>query len=168
MLVWHLLLISLAIAGSASAQPKKIKLKNPSVTELANLCKNSELESLTLKGRVAGKLPACLSELNQLKVLKINGVNSNLDLSAIAMLQSLEELNLEHIERSELPKVILKLTRLKRLSLQGTQIKTLPDGLEHLERLDMRMIDLNRDQQNNLRNQYPNIEILFSSPCQCG
>jgi len=156
-------------AFSSIAQDKeRIKLKNPTVAELSELCRERSLQKLIIKGKVEGRLPDCFKNLNELSEMELNAVNTNLDFSSISQLKGLKVLRLKHFEISQLPDFVLNLPSLRFLDLSGTEIERLPYGLDFLEKIDMRMIELNREQQEDLREQYPETEILFSSPCQCG
>ena len=83
-------------------------------------------------------------------------------------MNNLENLAIKFVEIENLPDQIQNLDQLKKLDISGTNISYLPDGLSNLEVIDMRMIKLNREEQNSIREQYPDLKILFSSPCQCG
>jgi len=170
-LIGVMLINSQLAAPAPGLEPQnrdRVKLKNPTVDELSDLCNQMTLSKLVIKGRVEGKLPDCFQNLTNLRELELNDVNTNLDFSSITHLKNLEVLRLKHIEISRLPDFVLNITSLRLLDLSGTAIKKLPYGLEFLQKIDMRMIDLNREEQEIIREQYPNTEILFSSPCQCG
>lgn len=79
----------------------------------------------------------------------------------------IEKLSLEHTHLSQLPKEIAQLSFLKELDLKGTSITSLPDGLGHLEKIDLRFIEISKAQQKVIRKQYPELKIYFSSPCNC-
>ncbi len=147
---------------------EKLKLKNPTVDELNAVCEQESLQRLIIKGRVEAKIPECLKYLTSLSELELNEVNPNLDFSAVDGIQNLQTLRIKHIEIAQLPDFILDMTSLRFLDISGTEIKSLPYGLDFLEKIDMRMIELNREEQEQIREQYPETEILFSSPCQCG
>ena len=147
---------------------EKLRLKNPSVEELNAVCEVKSVERLIIKGRVEGAIPECLKYLTALIELELNEVNPNLDFTAIAGVQNLQTLRIKHIEIAQLPDFILEMISLRFLDISGTEIKSLPYGLDFLEKIDMRMIELNREEQEQIREQYPETEILFSSPCQCG
>lgn len=153
---------------SASQGREKLKLKNPTLDELTAVCEHESLQRLAIKGRVESKIPECLKFLTALSELELNEVNPNLDFTAISGIQSLQILRIKHIGIAQLPDFILEMTSLRFLDISGTEIKNLPYGLDFLEKIDMRMIELNREQQEQIREQYPETEILFSSPCQCG
>jgi len=166
-----MLIISLLVFpafGFMQQEKERVKLKNPTADELSELCSTRSLNKLIIKGRVDAKLPDCFQNLKELREIELNNINSNLDFSSISQSKSLEVLRLKHFEISKLPDFVLNIHSLRFLDLSGTEIKNLPYGLEFLESIDMRMIELNREQQEIIREQYPNTEILFSSPCQCG
>ena len=170
-LIWVIALSSiLSTSATKDEYPdrERIKLKNPTTEELKDLCNQSALKKLIIKGKVEGKLPECLKNLSELNELEISDVNINLDFSSIGQLKNLKILRLKHFDISELPFFVVEMKSLKMLDLSGTNIEVLPYGLDFLEKIDMRMIELNREQQEFIRDQYPETEVLFSSPCQCG
>lgn len=168
---FKLLLISLSFLiqfHHSGAARNKLKLKNPSVQELKDVCLNSELEELYIKGSNFDSIPVCLSEMKNLELLSLSHVNIGLKMDGLSLNRSIKELRILHTDIYELPSEIIGMKQLEVLNLGGTDITKLPDGLEHLQKIDMRMIKMNREEQNDIREKYPDITILFSSPCQCG
>ncbi len=85
----------------------------------------------------------------------------------ILEIEGLQELSLKHTGLAFLPEETSQLKSLKTLDLRGTNISSLPEGLEHLEIIDLRLTDINKADQDAIRNQYPQTKIFFSSPCNC-
>lgn len=120
---------------------KKIRIKNLPHCLLA---KAEKIKSLSFSKTEIDKLPNNIKSFNQLE---------SLDVSFTKMIF--------------LPEEISELANLKFLNLRGTQITALPEGLEHIETIDMRMIEMSREEQVLLQSQYPGVKIYFSSPCKC-
>lgn len=136
--------------------------------EAAGLEKYCEcsFEKLQLKKSAFIDLPRCMAK-EELISLKIEHVALVVFPEGILKLKSLEELSLKHTGLSFLPKEISQLKSLRTLDLRGTNISSLPEGLKHLEKIDLRLTDINKADQEVIRNQYPQTKIFFSSPCNC-
>jgi Leucine-rich repeat (LRR) protein len=144
----------------------KVTLTSDDLSKLDKLCTCEEIEEVLLRKTSLVRLPGCLLEIPGLK--KLNLAKSALrELPSVEGDSQLEELDLSFTKISSLPESLGNLSNLKILKIRGTSITNLPAGLDHLEKIDMRMIDLNKTQQRELRAQYPNITIFFSSPCNC-
>ncbi len=135
--------------------------------DLTDLCSCYELRELSYKKVNAVSLPSCLPAMESLRSVSFSKTNIQRLPNGLENFLMLEELDLSFTKLVYLPESIRNLYALKSLNLRGTEIVSLPDGLEHLETIDMRMIDLNRSDQENIRAQYPMVEIYFSSPCKC-
>lgn len=140
----------------------KITIKNEQV---GSLCP-CEFERLKVKNRDNFELTECL-QAKPLVVLSI--VKTPLDHfpEGITAIKSLKKISLKFTGIAALPDDIANLQSLEELDLRGTEVKTLPSGLRHLKKIDLRMVDLSKNQQQALREQYPEIKIFFSSPCNC-
>lgn len=137
------------------------------ISALSNLCDCSEMQALSFKNFRHMSLPACLAANDHLTAISFSKNPIQRLPEGIERLKQLQKLDISFTEIVYLPEHISELSSLKTLNLRGTQIVSLPDGLEHLEKIDMRMIDINRADQTAIREQYPSVKIYFSSPCQC-
>ena len=82
----------------------------------------------------------------------------------------LRKLDLGHNYISELSEKISQLEFLEDLNLWGNMIYDLPQGIdqmENLKKIDLRVIDLNRHEQAELKSRFPNVTIEMSPPCNC-
>lgn len=142
-----------------------LSLKGEEVLSLGNYC-GCSFESLTVRRASVINLPHCFSE-KTITDLSIEYAELASLPEGILAMRSLEELSLKHTGLSFLPEKINQLKALRRLDLRGTNISSLPKGLDHLERIDLRMTDLKKADQTAIRDQYPTIKIFFSPPCNC-
>lgn len=152
-----------------------IRIYGQDVSVLNELCSCNELTKISFKDIGQLNIPICLSTDKEC-VCTANANLTTLSFSKTAIqrlpagieeMKQLEELDISFTNIAYLPDYIVKLTGLQNLNLRGTKIVSLPEGLENLDTIDMRMIDLNRRDQEAIREQYPSVKIYFSSPCQC-
>jgi len=142
-----------------------LTLKGEEVGQLEAYC-DCSLERLELKKALFIDFPACFEnrEVSSLSV-------ENIDLAGfprgILKLRDLQELSFKNTGLSFLPKGIARLRSLRTLDLRGTDINALPEGLDHLEKIDLRLTEINKSDQEAIRAQYPQTKIFFSSPCNC-
>ncbi|MGB6035438.1 MAG: hypothetical protein WBG42_04160 [Cryomorphaceae bacterium] len=111
-------------------------------------------------------LPLCMVKEEMIS-LKIEHTALAVFPEGILKLKGLEELSLKHTGLAFLPQEISQLKSLKTLDLRGSNLNSLPEGLEHLEKIDLRLTEINKSDQEAIRSQYPTIKIFFSSPCNC-
>jgi Leucine-rich repeat (LRR) protein len=142
-----------------------LSLKGNEAAELEKYCECS-FEDLRLKNAAFIDLPPCMVK-EELISLKIEHTPLAVFPKGVLLLKSLEELSLKHTGLSFLPGEISQLKSLKKLDLRGTNISFLPEGLEHLEKIDLRLTDINKADQEAIRSRYPQVKIFFSSPCNC-
>jgi Leucine-rich repeat (LRR) protein len=135
--------------------------------KLDDLCLCADLVSLELRKRNLARLTDCFENLVHLKRLDLRKSTMSGFPPVLLKMQSLEELSLAHTNINFLPENLYELNALRKLDLQGTSINVLPDGLEHIEIIDFRMCDLNKETQDSMKEQYPGITFFFPSPCNC-
>ncbi len=146
--------------GSLSVKPK-------SGIALEAVCECFDVLHLRLRKYPINFLPPCFSKLQNLRSLDLSKTYLVRFPQEIFEMYDLEVLSLAFTEIGYLPEDLWRLTHLKKLDLRGTSIKVLPEGLEYIEMIDFRLCELNREEQDFIRAQYPNIQIYFSSPCHC-
>jgi len=142
-------------------------MKNIDIENVNDLCDCENIKSLSFKKCDYVVLPVCLSANAFIESISFSKTNIQRLPTGLENFESLQHLDLSFTDIVFLPDEISELYALKTLNLRGTGIVGLPDGLENLEMIDMRMIDLNRDAQEAIKAQYPEIKIFFSSPCNC-
>ncbi len=145
-----------------------LKVKTADLSGLSELCLCAEVKHLDFVKTSVVRLPDCFGKLADLRSATFRKSALNRMPDDLYDMTALVELDLSFTALNILPRGILTLPNLKILNLRGTAITSLPDGLEHLEKIDMRMIEMNRNQQEAIRDQYPDLKIFFSSPCNCG
>src|SRR5690554_6803034 len=145
----------------------KLVLTAENISKLDAFCECEVLQKIRFKDTRKLSIPFCLSANEHLTEISFAKNPIQRLPEGIEQLKQLKKLDLSFTEIVYLSDFISELTNLKTLNLRGTQIEALPDGLDHLEKIDMRMIDLNRQSQDAIRAQYPSVKIYFSSPCQC-
>lgn len=170
-MLWWLIAIlaisTLSINAQEPSCPFKVKdgkliVKQRKVNGLC-VC---EFQRLKVKNLSSFRFPHCLEykTLTELSIVKTPLKDFPV---GIASIQSLKKLSLRFTDIATLPEDIADLQNLEELDLRGTRVKSLPTGLNHLKKIDLRMVDLNKSQQESLRQQYPEVKIFFSSPCNC-
>lgn len=142
-------------------------MKAEDVSLLKDLCDCKDLKKITLKNVRQLSIPLCLSANENLTEVSFSKNPIQRLPEGLEGLKHLEDLDISFTNIVYLPEYISELTSLKTLNLRGTQIVSLPEGLDHLEMIDMRIIDINGSDQEAIREQYPTVKIYFSSPCQC-
>ncbi|MCZ4408041.1 hypothetical protein O3Q51_04435 [Cryomorphaceae bacterium 1068] len=140
-------------------------MKGQQAAELDHFC-DCSFEKLQIKRASLVNLPACVRSMD-LTSLKIENAPLVKLPDGILSLKRLEELSFKHTALPFLPEEINQLKSLRRLDLRGTEINSLPEGLDHLEKIDLRFTKINKSDQKAIRNQYPQVKIFFSSPCNC-
>lgn len=140
-------------------------LKGQEAAELDHFC-DCSFEKLRIKSASLVNLPACLRS-RELTSLKIENATLVKVPEGILSLEGLKELSFKHTGLPFLPEEINQLRSLRRLDLRGTEINFLPEGLDHLEKIDLRFTKINKLDQKAIRDQYPQVKIFFSSPCNC-
>lgn len=169
MLLWPLISLMLqAFQVNQTSDPceqlKKGKLKVNHGHSLQEFC-NCALTSLHFKKVLNPIIPDCFQE--SLVELKIEQVELFTFPQQILGQKKLEKLSLKHTSLAYLPDEISTLSSLRELDLRGTSIVSLPDGLDHLEKIDLRLTSISKEDQDQMRTKYPKLKIFFSSPCNC-
>jgi len=139
------------------------------IPEEVFLLKN--LNELNLTNNRITDIPPEIAKLTYLQFLYM-GKNKLVAVPPeIADLENLKVLSLNRNDIDSLPSEIGKMFSLRQLDLWGTAIVELPSEialLRHLlEVLDLRVIYMNRTQQDEIKYLLPSTHILFSKPCNC-
>jgi Leucine-rich repeat (LRR) protein len=143
----------------------KLILKKKHAVPLLDYCE-CEFHELVVKNIKFSSLPKCLFK-GGLKKLSLENTGLVKFPGELLKLLHLESLSLKSNSISTIPSELSRLTELKRLDLRQSSITSLPQSLGHVERIDLRNMDFSRGEQNAIREQYPNVKIFFSSPCNC-
>lgn len=145
----------------------ELHINNLAKAEATGVYNCEGIRSLSFRKSDIIHLPKWIVNLTKLESLNLSKTGLERFPMAITQLKNLRNLDLSFTKLYYLPPEIKHLINLETLNLRGTKISNLPPGLEHLHTIDMRMIDLSRDEQETLRKAHPEIEIYFSSPCNC-
>ncbi len=137
----------------------------------ADILKLKNLNELDMSRNKLVKIPAEISQLSQLQVINLSNNNLTGIPPEIGKLTHLRILILNNNKLQSLPPEMGQLYALRVLDIWGTEVDVLPyelSKLKHtLERLDMRVIYMNRKQQEEILKWFPNTEVLFSKACNC-
>jgi Leucine-rich repeat (LRR) protein len=129
------------------------------------------LEYLDLRNNRITYIPDSIKYLTSLLELNLSGNPIDSISPSIAYLINIQNLRIGKTELVVLPPEIGKLISLEFLDIWGTFITYPPKELsmlsEHLKLLDMRVIRMNYQQQNRVRDMLPFTTILFSKTCNC-
>lgn len=138
-----------------------------SKVELDAICECKGISDLWIKKMLVINLPTCFLNLDSLKTLSFSKSEMSRIPDEVLQMSNLESLDLSYTPIYVLPEEIAGMTNLVRLDLKHTFVETLPEGMEFIQTIDMRYVDMNNETQKALKAQYPNIEFYFSSPCNC-
>lgn len=131
----------------------------------------TNLRTLSLKRNKLKSLPEGWQSLNKLEKLNLAKNKFEALPNSIGDLSNLKTLDVSQNNIYELPSTIGNLTQLTHLYIWNNNIVALPDEIyecKKLEFVDIRHIQLNREQQNEMRKLLPfDASIKFSPPCAC-
>lgn len=131
----------------------------------------TNLRTLSLKRNKLKSLPEGWQSLTQLEKLNLAKNKFEALPNSIGDLNNLKTLDVSQNNIYELPSTIGKLTQLTHLYIWNNNIVTLPESIydcKKLDFVDIRHIQLNREQQNEMRKLLPfDASIKFSPPCAC-
>ncbi len=127
------------------------------------------LKHLSLRRAGLESLPEWLSELPiEELVLTKNRIKEFP--KVILELKDLRSLYFGHNYLLNIPKEIASLEKLEKIDLWANAIEDLPAEMatmSNLKMLDLRSMDLNRHQQAEFREMFPNVDLKMSPPCNC-
>jgi len=142
-----------------------LTLRAEEIADLSYFC-HCTIDQLKLKSGIFRDLPPCF-EGKRIESLHLEKIRPATFPDGILKLEGLKELSFRQTDLAFLPNEVSRLSSLKILDLRGTSISSLPEGLDHLYKIDLRLTELNKAEQEAIRAQYPKVKIYFSSPCNC-
>lgn len=150
----------------------RLKLKKKKLRQFPmDIFKFKNLNELDLSHNQLVKVPAEISTLEYLQYVNLSKNKLTALPAEIGKLVNLRELVLNNNKLQSLPPEMGQLYALRVLDIWGTEVDVLPyeiSKLKHtLEKLDMRVIYMNRKQQDEILKWFPNTEVLFSKACNC-
>jgi len=142
-----------------------LKLKGEDASDLSDFC-DCNFDELKVKNAILFDFPKCFAG-KKINSLVLENIQPATFPNGITKLEEVKLLSFKNTALTFLPNEVAELQSLRELDLRGTQISRLPEGLDHLVKIDLRLTELNKAEQEAIRDQYPNIKIYFSSPCNC-
>jgi Leucine-rich repeat (LRR) protein len=162
-------ILPIEIGSEPPPEPCSFKVRQGMVTLIGeeaqavrSIC-HCEFTGIKIKRSRNPRIPDCKS-LKEVHLIKTELESFPLE---ILKHEGLEFLTMRFVGLTHLPHEIAELKSLRVLDLRGNGITSLPEGLDHLERIDLRLNDINRKEQEAMRARYPDVDLFFSSPCQC-
>lgn len=129
------------------------------------------LRELNINNNKLKELPAWLSNLEALERLYVSKNKIEEFPEVICELKKLKALVLSRNDLYAISPCIGDLTKLEALDIWETNVAALPiemQNIKQLKLLDMRAIQMNENEQNNIRALLPaGTEVNFSEPCDC-
>lgn len=149
---------------------------------------------LNLKRERLKEFPAEILQLKNLNVLDLSRNKLEELPSELGQLQYLQHIDIEKNRFETFPAVLSELPQLKRLIFSQNDIDSIPDSiknlkelrvieawstnllylspfladLEHLEMMELRVINFTERERNYILNLLPDVEIMMSNGCDCG
>ena len=143
---------------------QKLKVFPPEILTLKNL------QYLDLSKNSIRELPDGIDSLRQLQVLILSRNRMEYLPKHIGRLKNLRILNVNQNDLLALPPQIGDLENLEFMDLWSNNISVFPEQLSSLEKLkvlDLRVIMIEDDEQQRIKNLLPNTLIQFSPGCRC-
>lgn len=150
----------------------KLELRKEKLTEFPKeifLFKN--LNSLNISKNKIPSLPKEIGTLTNLQYLDISLNDIDTLPNEIGNLIHLKELIINRIDITYLPTTIGNLNQLEYLDAWGTFIEYFPDEMKKmssLKKLDIRVVNIYRDEKLRLKEMLPNTKIYYDKGCDCG
>lgn len=133
--------------------------------------KFKNLKELDLGNNKISSIPPNIGELENLEILVLERNKFTAVGKEIGTLRRIRYLDFGMNNILALPHEMGKLINLEFLQIWGNEITALPASMEKLENLkylDMRTIILTTSERENLKDMFPQTEILVSPDCNCG
>ncbi len=150
----------------------KLTLRKQKYTAFpAELWKFPNLQYLDLGKNKITEVPDSISFFTKLQVLHLSKNQIEFLPREIGDLSNLMILDINQNELTSIPPQIGKLKKLKYLDLWSNNLSIFPEELGELSGtlmvLDLRVILINADQQQKIREMLPKTTIYMSPPCKC-
>ncbi len=162
---------SLDLAVKAGDQVVKLVLRKQKLKEFpVDILTLKNLQYLDLSKNSIKELPEGIDSLRQLQVLILSRNRLQRLPKQIGRLRNLKILNVNQNDLVALPPQIGDLENLEYLDLWSNNISVFPEQMSSLSKLkvmDLRVIMIEDDDQQRLKNLLPNTLIEFSPGCRC-
>lgn len=160
---------------SALANPDEVIRLNLERSKFKSLPESilhfKNLRELNLNSNKLKNIPPWLSQLDQLERLYLSKNKIEEFPAIICEIKTLKLLVLSRNDLYEFPACFGDLVNLEALDIWETNVASFPIEVENLKKLkllDMRAIQMNENEQGNIRALLPaDAEINFSEPCDC-
>lgn len=146
----------------------RLKVRKGEVPD--DLYKLKNLHRLTLKRGKIEALPEGFSRLGNLVEVDLSSNNFNHIPRVLFDMPQIEILRLGKNKISQIPKEITRMKNLRVLDLWSTQVAQIPlflAEMPNLSEVDLRMIEISQDEQDYFIEEMPEVNFLFSAPCNC-
>ncbi len=147
-----------------SLRGKKLK------TVPGDIFKFKNLQELDLSKNKLTSLPEKIGTLSNLQILNVSSNQLGSLPDSIGMLKNLKKITAFKNNLTALPKQIGLLENLEVLDLWSNDLATFPEEMNKLKKLrwmDLRVILLNDEDQERIRQLLPHAKIFFSPSCKC-
>ncbi len=144
-------------------QKQKLKALDDRFDKLVNL------HTLYLDKNKLDNLPPSLASCKQLRFISFSNNHFQDFPKVICQLEQLRVIDFSTNEIAILPECLTNLIHLNTLLMVGNEVSKIPASYKDLEivELDMRMIQMNEKEQQNIRELFPEATIKFSKACNC-
>ncbi len=157
---------------SASNAVVKLNLRKQKLKQIpAYVYDYKNLQYLDLGKNKIKQIDSIISQCTSLQVLNLSKNQLNTLPESIGDLKKLKRLIISENNITELPNSIGGCESLEFIDMWSNNTTDLPNSLNELKKLktiDMRVIGMNLNQQNALKEKFPNIKFYFSYACNCG
>jgi len=164
--------LSLEEALKNSKNVYQLNLRRNKLTEFPmEILELTNLQELNLSRNKIYEIPREIESLTKLRVLNLSKNKLQTIPAEIGKLKHLTQLILFQNEIHSLPPEIGELENLQFLDMWGNEIIEFPrelSGLKSLKVLDVRVIEMNKNRQNAIKELLPHTKIYFSNSCNCG
>lgn len=148
----------------------KLRLKGKLDSLPADIVKLTNLNSLDISKNRFSELPEYVTKLKHLQEINISKNNFEIFPSQICRLPNLKWLIINKNYIGGFPACIGNLNKLEYIDAWSNNLSVFPNemkDLANLKEMDLRVINLNEDQQRRLHQLLPNTTIHFSNSCNC-
>lgn len=151
----------------------KLSLKKQKLTELPpEIFEFKNLQVLDVQKNKLKTFPKQITDFKYLQELILTANKIEIIPKELGKLIHLKRFAAGSNEISSIPAEIQKLKRLAFLDLWGNNIGSLPSEIqelkESLKEIDMRQIQMNKEEHQEIQDLLPNTKIKFSQACNCG
>ena len=144
-------------------QKQKLKELDDRFDKLVNL------HTLYLDKNKLENLPPSLASCKKLRFISFSNNHFQNFPDVICSLEELRVIDFSNNEIPSIPECLKNLIHLNTILMVGNEVSKIPASFKDLDiiELDMRMIQMNEKEQQNIRELFPNAILKFSKACNC-